>query len=182
VALLPAAPDVKAWRVLGLIFESREAAAELARIANSLTGRMERYYLGGQYTYGGPEGLRPDGSDTPVEIREDSFWSPANYDRHRVALERHKATTEAHKKAREEWEAIRKGRATIAESVNEAIERAYEDKRDRERVTAEFDRYVSLADGDRDTALRFYLAATKYDPEFVRGVVGMPADVDVVAR
>ena len=173
-----ATEDVTAYIALGLHFIDKATAMSVVDFVNSLP-QVEGYYLNGNWS--GPRGVRPV-EERCASVSESDFWSQAHYDQHRAQLEGYKVAKESYDKSRKTYDGILKQRSEVANRVRRVIQDAVDDRNDAVAVTTGFERYVVLADGDRDQALKFYLAATNYDEEHVRTVLNFPIEENITEQ
>jgi len=190
VALLPespttptevqAGPDVTVYNAGGKIFRDEADAQKVVDLINSLP-YLETYYLSGGYSYSGPQGVRRSEKEHDMEaIRESRYWTPEHYDKHRAAIAEHKEAKERYDKDRKEYERILSERNAVAEEIHAIRAKAQEERDTIATIEREFNRYVQIAAGDREQALKFYLhARDDEDTEgFVREILGFNEPVE----
>lgn len=172
----PATPDVTVYEAAGHLFRDKADAQKVCDLLKSLPV-LETYSVNNEgYSWRGPFGVRLN-EDFDIAPHEVKHWTAEHYDRHRRALETAKEAKERYSEAKSEYDKILSQRGEIVERIA-AIRSAEQSRQDRRaRIAADFERYVELADGDRDQALTFYLHANDDQGEdLVRDVVGMPGD------
>lgn len=169
VALLPespepptevkAGPDVTVYNAGGKMFREEADAQKVVDLINDLP-YLETYYLSGGYSYSGPQGVKQSEKEHDMEaVRESRYWTPAHYDKHRAALAEYKEAKARYDTDRKDYERILGERSGVAEEIA-AIRQKAQDERDTiADIEREFKRYVQIAAGDRDQALKFYLHA-----------------------
>ena len=183
VALLPesptvpaevqAGPDVTVYNAGGKIFRDEADAQKVCDLINSLP-YLETYYLSGGYSYSGPQGVKFSDKEHDMEsVRESRYWTPEHYDKHRAAIAEYKEAKERYDRDRKEYERILSERNAVAEEIHSIRAQAQAERDKVAGIEREFNRYVQIAAGDRDQALKFYLHARDEDDEdFVREVLG----------
>jgi len=170
-AAVEAEPDQLVHSVAGYYFRDKETADAVAEFIGKQP-RLEDYYLNGRWS--GPKGVRPD-PEPSLTVSVTKFWTEAHYDKHRNALEEYKGAKEAYDLARKAYERVVEERSAVAAEVHSAIREARHARDTRAQIGSEFQRYLRLAEGDHDVALKFFLDATDYDRELVDDVLGFNA-------
>lgn len=167
-----AQPDVQCFRVnVDVRFGSREEAEAFVQYLHGLC-ILDTASLGGR-SWEGPYELIPRDPDTDGQISQERHWTPAHHLQHAKALERYKRDKEAYDKNRREFESTNSERTIVTREVWGAIEEARDAHQTAEHLRSRFLDYCKIADGDEAVALKFLLAATPHDEEFVRTTLNM---------
>lgn len=183
VALLPesptpptevdAGPDVTVYHAGGKMFYDEADAQKVVDLINSLP-YLKTYYLAGGYSYSGPQGVKRSEKEHDMEsVRKSRYWSPEHYDKHRSALAAYKEAKERYDKDRKEYERVLGERNEISKEIHAIRAEALAERNKIVTIEREFNRYVEIADGDRDQALKFYLhAQDENEAHYIREVLG----------
>jgi hypothetical protein len=168
-------PDKVVWEVLPptLLFATKE---EAEACAHTLTGLnlLEIYSLRSGYSYEAPYGVRAPEDDPTPSINERRHWTPEHYDANKTALERYESAKNTYNSQRREYDSVQGQRAEVIRQLQARMDEHAQKSYDTQRIQADFDRYMTLADGNREIALKFLLEVSKFDEDFVREAVGMP--------
>lgn len=135
-----------------------EAVVEAVRRAHS---RRDKKYAGGRYSYSGPTYDTPaiDTESALPSVTTDTLYSADLFAREKDRITQASEQKERFEKATKEYNEIEEKRERIGSPILSAINEAHDQQRRRRRRLEEFDRYVELAKGDRETAARFLAAA-----------------------
>lgn len=190
VALLPPAPvepeknapepDIECWTVPTVTFRDRAHALEVIELINQLSRVIPDPIGGWRYGYDSYYTPVDPGEDRQIEPKLERMWSPAHFDAARVVVDAAKRERDAYTKAKDEYRKAVDARAEISKRVREVVNSAHSEVWEEDNVRREFARYVEIADGDKDTALRFFKNAHKsYDDEWLLPVLGIPGPIPV---
>lgn len=154
----PVAPDFPLYEVGGVFLDSDTEAKALAASIQS-TRRWKR-----KYRYWDSKSLdewEQDESEIKIEIVQG--YRPETWHQYRANLEQFDARKKAFGKMKEANTKAYDARASVAGEVWKDISAAKDRIEDSDRLRRLFDRYVELANGDRDIAKKFLVAAEHFD-------------------
>lgn len=164
IPLLPSEPvppqeptipyDTIAYVVAYFEFENREDAEAVAAIIN---GKPRAKY---EFKYPHDESHFVGWSiEDRVHVTEKTILSPPQHLATKAMRERYKAEKDAYDKLYEEYRKILGERDDVAGEVRSRRWDALKRKHDRDRHRQNFERYVTMAEGDRAVAFRFFSSA-----------------------
>lgn len=147
-----AIPDIVAYQVEGLIFESEDDAREVATLAASfpMLERGTRDYNWSVH-YADPR-------LEPPQVKPLRLWSVSGYQIARNEVEAHAERERAYAKEMERYRTAEKARKPHEETVRALVRQAREYVDRHHRFVDEFRRYIDLAD-DIIVARNFFLLA-----------------------
>jgi hypothetical protein len=150
-------PNIQAFEVADLIFDSSADALRLVALLRELKVYRSEYVSGPHY-----ERVLKLGREFSIESKR--YFTPEAWDAVKDEAAAYTRDFNIYTAAKKEYDAIVQVRARIVNGINEAIENAHQRENIRQRVRADFDRYLDLADGNRKIALAFLRAAWTHDP------------------
>jgi hypothetical protein len=106
--------------------------------------------------------------DSDVEVKAEKFFSPEKHHQYKAELTAHARREKDYESAKTEWDAIEKSKAEVIGRVWDEVNDARHAIRERERVIALYEKYVELANGDREVAWNFLKRAERLTPEQVQ--------------
>lgn len=171
-------PDVQVWEVGEFRFTNRTDAERVRDFIEVLPRCTWEYVSGPRYD----KLVKP--TTDPVKIESEMHWSRDSYDANKAYLIEASRKQKEYEADKAEYDEVAKKRARIAEWINDTIAAAWERKNQADRILAEFNRYATLAEGDREMALKFFFAAygDRYKEERVREVVGMAVMAEPIEK
>lgn len=155
---LPVAHDMTLFQVAGYKFEKQVDANRVAEAINDSPKWTEVYSWGRSN-----EGREWTQDERTVTVEIISGHRPETWHKHRAALdefEDRKKRYEATKKANEQAYESRGG---VAKEAWKEIRDARDRLADRDRLRNLYIRYIGLANGDKEVARKFLVAAEKFD-------------------
>lgn len=153
--------DVSAFEVEGLVFTSREDALRVAEALEKCS-RYELRYVGNDWSQ--QVLVRESG---PVEVKPVKHYSPNGWDAAKTIVRKYADEKKAWDERVSEMQRIIKERDSATEWVRNRIGEVRENEWRRQRVLADFERYVELAGGDRVIARRFLVKANPSAEQFI---------------
>lgn len=166
-------PDVTHYRVGEFRFLSMQDAEAVAAAINSAKSRRltEHVSLDGR-SYGYPYVTADAGiGDDVVRVSHESVFSQAKATDKRDALRMGKELQAKHEAAKKEYKLVSDRRAKYVSYVRDRVDEAHALDYRRERAREVFGRYVSLANGNRDVAAKFFWRAEEDLAEAIRGEI-----------
>ncbi len=151
----PAVPDVKRklFAVSGLLFEQKEDAEQVARLASTFRRYHQTYRPGRDYL----QWVEP--APDPVGVGETPQVDRHLYETHRLRLDQHTAEMKAYQDAKTEYDQIGEKRAEVHQRIRQRREDARATERRRQAIRGEFERYMELAEASPRVARAFLVKA-----------------------
>lgn len=146
-------PDVSIYIVGDFCFYNSDDAFRVAELVNSLRRCTLQYVSGPRYE----RVVRP--AEGELIVTPSKNFSVENWDRVKNDANRYTEQKKAYDLELAEYNKTSKARTDIAESIHERRGRVLADERRRQTLRAHFERYLTLADGNREIAARFLQAA-----------------------
>ncbi len=144
-------PDIEAFTVSGFHFLDRAEAEKVCDLVNSLQSRRDSEYV----SYHSSAYERKLVPAEPENVGRASFYSDTHYANKRALIKQTAREKEDYKKAQKEWESYDEARRAYAEEITNRVEQANAAVYEKNRIRADFARYVELAQGNKDIALNF---------------------------
>ena len=148
-ALVPVTPDVTVYGVGDFYFYEQGDALQVATLLGSLRRCTAQYVSGPRYE----RVIRPDNNDPTVSTAK--HFSPENWDRVKNDANRYAEQKKTYDTNLAEYNKASEARSRIAEAICERRERVCADEHRRNQLHANFERYLTLADGNRGIAACF---------------------------
>jgi hypothetical protein len=154
-------PDLTVYTVGEYTFKTAEEAGRVLEFLQAFTLYKTEYIHGSGLT----KRLIPtnDYSKPKVEIVE--VFSPEHWDKVKSDHVKYESENSKYEADMKEYNNACSGRSDIAEGVWEVVNNARNEQRNKERLTAEFNRYLGLADGNTTIAMRFLVKAHQVPEE-----------------
>jgi len=150
---VPVTPDMTIYGVGDIYFYNQADALSAVALLGSLRRCSLQYVSGPRYE----RVVRPETSDLSVQPAK--HFSPENWDRVKNDANRYAEQKKTYDADLGEYNKAGAARSKIAESICGRREQVCADERRREMLRASFERYLALADGNREIAARFLKAA-----------------------
>ena len=144
--------DLTAYEVAGYYFLTPEEAGRVLEILQSVAAYVK-------YGWAEDAGLKrvsdADFYSPKVEVKK--FYSQAKLAEITKDLEENKRALAAYEKEKERYDRILKDRTKVADRVTAVINEVVETEKDRQFYEAEFNRYLILANNNKEVAMNFLL-------------------------
>jgi hypothetical protein len=163
-----AAADLVVYQIGSVTLKRPDDAVTVAALINGM-GRFEVGYVSGpRYE------KRAVPASGEIEVAPLRVFSTAHWEACKDELNAYTLRKTAYDEALAEYTKALELRDLIAESMNERRERVSRDEWDRIRMRENFTRYLDLAEGDRDVAIRFLFAAYPEAPRILPELAEAP--------
>lgn len=146
--------------------EAAESVREALAKATPFVAVMERH------DYNSTKYLDHAGAESKVKVEESAVLSRHAWEKIKDDAIEYARVRARWQTARDEYETVLKARASVVDELRSMVDEATEAIEERRKAEEIFDRYLDLADNDRETALRFmsqahpaYLVALGYEEE-----------------
>lgn len=146
-------PDVTLHACGGFLFFDAETAARVADVVNGLRRAETKYVSGPRY-----EKTAHIETD-PVRLTTEKVYSPELWDQIKNEVNDYGERKQSWDARVKEHTEASKARDKVTAWIREKIEQVRDDDYQRERYTRELARYIELAEGDREMAVRFLFKA-----------------------
>lgn len=152
-AAAKAGKDVTAYAIDDVYFADAGDAAKVAGLVNSLPRLSVRYVSGPGYE------RVAEKTSAPVVVKPEAYYTPETWGALGALVNAANLAQKDHDKAVAERSEISRKRDDASSSVRERIDEIRDERREFERYSAEFSRYLELANGDAEVAGRFLAKA-----------------------
>lgn len=147
--LQPIEDDVTVYDVAGSLFTDMGEAERVRAMLVTISSRVET-----SYTYPGYRNYVKPVTE-PVSITPKHLLSEQRALAKKDALAAFEEQKRTYEKNRAEYDTAVRGHEAVATSIRAEVRRVHDEDDDRREHQREFERYVTLADGDRRIAWRF---------------------------
>ena len=145
-------PDVTVFNVGNLYFANADEATRIAELAMSFPRHELNYVSGPRYE-------KRVGPASDVLVSPQRAYSVKHWEEVKDEAERYTTAKATYDHLKTDFDKAVKLRERIAESVREHVERVQDAERERQQMRLNLARYLDLADGDREIAVKFLKAA-----------------------
>ena len=172
VRLLPTLPehpkkedlnkDFEVWEVPAMTFANNADAIAVVAASAGKSHVIEHYVPGpGYQKYGQID------TDHSIGISSKKIFSHNHYKEIETRLKQYESNKQDYDKAKKEYDDIAKARSSIIDSINNAISEARSTAQRLSRLEQASLRYLTLAHGDKEIAMRFMLDAYKENADAI---------------
>lgn len=154
-------PDLKAYVVAGIIVSDMKHASRLLETITS--GTIFKSDYSGDYNRKYLKPLKQADYNYP-KIEQESYYSPELYDELKRREKAHKEQYGAWKQLEKQYDEALEARQSIASEVFKAINEARDYYFEIERIRSQFERYLVLAENNRQIAMNFLEKVANLEP------------------
>lgn len=145
-------PDMTVYVVGGVNFANFEDASKFCKWVNN----SARFDL--EYTHG-PRYEKIAKEPRPIEVSSLNVFSVGGWNVVKDEAKKYSKLHNEYSEAKREYDAIAKKRNVVVDRVNRVIDEVNTAERNRRRVQEKFNRYLELANNEREIALKFLIDA-----------------------
>lgn len=161
-------PDITAYEIAGLCLLTAEEAGRILEAINTCSIYTSTYVPGANCY---DKKLIPVDAYTKPKIETKRFYSMEYWDKVKSQKEAYASTKRIYDEDKKKYDEAYSKRSETASCVWEFIDAVREENRVKDYLTAEFNRYLELTDGNKTIAMRFLKKAHNVDDELTQELV-----------